>query len=159
MILRLMNEHRLNNSVLELGNVIKYTEIEQNDELVLSFTVQNFDSRVIELLLGMGLFFNTNQVYFIDGFLGMMPKPLFTLILQDNDGIRTFKNIVVTSGIPWDDIVRGECSELELEFIQFKNPPERYIKELKSGTIKIEDKIDEIKPGQSYTSLRIDKLG
>lgn len=83
--------------------------------------VRNLDARVIEVLLGTGVFYNLNREMFYGIFPGGMTtrKFHFLAVIYDERGdekIYLGTDFICTSGIPWTDIASGECSLIDLEF-------------------------------------------
>lgn len=89
-------------------------------EQVWNIEVRNLDAKVIEVLIGTGLFYDANQEYlFVFGGKAQPAKFHFLAVEYDdnyNEKIYLGTDFSCVNGIPWADIKSGECSSLDLEF-------------------------------------------
>ena len=89
-------------------------------EQLWNIEVRNLDARVIEVLLGTGLFYDIDQEWlFVFGGKAQPQKFHFLAIYYDkdmNERIYLGTDFVCTSGVPWKGIASGEISLIDLEF-------------------------------------------
>jgi len=97
----------------ELGNLVdhQFSYNEDYEEITHTILVRDFDIKVIELMLGLGIMYNVSETLLYGYYPSSSQIWLDYVLLED---------IIITSGIPWKDILSGECSQIDLEFVQRK---------------------------------------
>lgn len=84
-------------------------------------TVRNLDIRVLEIMMATGLIHNNAGERLYGIFPGGLKTARLGFIVEYTDGKDQGKVYLGTefrcvSGIPWPELVSGECSQIELEF-------------------------------------------